>query len=211
MALVEIENYTKKLKGKTILKNISLSFDEGKVYKLKGANGCGKTMLLRAIAGLIYPTEGQITVDGKVLSSKTEYPKRLGVLIENPIFWKNYTGYEVLDYLAKIRNEIGREDIEYAMERVGLDPCDKRIIGKYSLGMKQKLGIAQAIMEHPDILLLDEPVNALDKKSIEKLMDIVGEERENGTLVIIAIHNSGDFVIDYDGEIELYEGEIVNE
>ncbi len=211
MALVEMVNYTKVIRGKTILKNINLSFDAGKVYKLKGANGCGKTMMLRAMAGLIYPTEGEINVDGKSLSSRSEYPKKLGVLIENPVFWKQYTGYEVLEYLAKIRNETGRDDIELAMKRVGLDPDDKRTIAKYSLGMRQKLGIAQAIMENPDILLLDEPVNALDKEAIGKLIDIVNEEKKKGTLVVIAIHNSGDFTIDYDGEIEMYEGEIINE
>lgn len=211
MALVEMVNYTKIIRGKTILKNINLSFDAGKVYKLKGANGCGKTMMLRAMAGLIYPTEGEINVAGKSLSSRNEYPKKLGVLIENPVFWKQYTGYEVLEYLAKIRNETGRDDIELGMKRVGLEPYDKRTIAKYSLGMRQKLGIAQAIMENPDILLLDEPVNALDKESIGKLIDIVNEEKKKGTLVVIAIHNSGDFMIDYDGEIEMYEGEIINE
>lgn len=211
MLKVELNNYTKILKGRKILDEINLTFESGKIYKLEGPNGSGKTMLLRAVAGLIYPTKGEIIIDGKNVTAKTEYPVKVGALIENPAFWKTYTGFEVLKYLADIRNEINEEDIHTYMKKMDLDPDDKRTIGKYSLGMRQKLGIVQAVMEKPDIVLLDEPVNALDSKSIKLFTDMINEEKKRGAIVIIAIHNSGDFTIDYDKVIRIEEGCIINE
>lgn len=211
MLKIEFNDYTKVIKKKSILTSINYIFEEGKIYKLEGPNGGGKTMLLRAIAGLIYPTNGMLTVDGVEITAKNEYPVKIGALIENPVFWKNYTGLEVLKYLANIRGEITVEEIKTSMERMGLDPNDKRNIGKYSLGMRQKLGIVQAIMEKPDILLLDEPVNALDGNAIELLKRIILEEKNRGAVIVIAIHNSGDFAVDYDEIIRIEEGHIVNE
>ncbi len=211
MLKIEFNDYTKVIKKKSILTSINYMFEEGKIYKLEGPNGSGKTMLLRAIAGLIYPTNGKLIVGGVEITAKNEYPVKIGALIENPVFWKNYTGLEVLEYLANIRGEITVEEIKISMERMGLDPDDKRNIGKYSLGMRQKLGIVQAIMEKPDILLLDEPVNALDGNAIELLKKIIQEEKDRGAVVVIAIHNSGDFSVDYDEIIKIEEGSIVNE
>lgn len=207
--VIKFENYTKLLKGRTVLEDINLEMKSGNIYKLRGTNGSGKTMLLRAVAGLIYPTEGSLSVNGVEINNKSAYPVSLGVLIENPLFWKNYTGYEILKYLADIRGEIGREEIEYNMERMGLDPMDKRKISKYSLGMRQKLGIIQAVMEKPDILLLDEPLNALDGQSIKKLEKLINEEKERGALVVLAIHNDGDFEMSYDDVFLLEEGRVV--
>lgn len=207
--VIKFENYTKLLKGRTVLEDINLEMKSGKIYKLRGTNGSGKTMLLRAVAGLIYPTEGSLHVNDVEINNKAAYPVSLGVLIENPLFWKNYTGYEILKYLADIRGEIGREEIEYNMERMGLDPMDKRKISKYSLGMRQKLGIIQAVMEKPDILLLDEPLNALDGQSIKRLEKLINEEKERGALVVLAIHNDGDFEMSYDDVFLLEEGRVV--
>lgn len=207
--VIKFENYTKLLKGRTVLEDINLEMKSGNIYKLRGTNGSGKTMLLRAVAGLIYSTEGSLSVNGVEINNKSAYPVSLGVLIENPLFWKNYTGYEILKYLADIRGEIGREEIEYNMERMGLDPMDKRKISKYSLGMRQKLGIIQAVMEKPDILLLDEPLNALDGQSIKKLEKLINEEKERGALVVLAIHNDGDFEMSYDDVFLLEEGRVV--
>lgn len=181
--IIRFEEYTKILKKTEILKDISLEMKSGKLYKLKGTNGSGKTMLLRAIAGLIYPTTGAIYVNDVEIKKNCTYPASLGVLIENPSFWREYTGLEVLRYLASIKNNITDEDIKASMEKMGLSPDDKRKIGKYSLGMKQKLGIIQAIMEKPDILLLDEPLNALDSETIRLFQKVITEERERGLLL----------------------------
>ncbi len=207
--IIRFEEYTKILKKTEILKDISLEMKSGKLYKLKGTNGSGKTMLLRAIAGLIYPTTGAIYVNDVEIKKNCTYPASLGVLIENPSFWREYTGLEVLRYLASIKNNITDEDIKASMEKMGLSPDDKRKIGKYSLGMKQKLGIIQAIMEKPDILLLDEPLNALDSETIRLFQKVITEERERGAVVVIALHNDGEFEMDYDEVIKIENGKVV--
>lgn len=209
MSYVELVNYTKRIKDNTVLKNISCAFEKGNVYKIEGANGCGKTMLLRAIAGLIYPTKGHIYVNQMEVSRRKDYPCTLGVMIENPLFWKNYTGFDILKYFASINGLISEEEIKEQMKRMELDYKDIRTISKYSLGMRQKLGIIQAYMEKPDIILLDEPINALDKHAIGKLKDIINEEKERGALIIIALHNAGEFDIEYDGRISMCDGEVV--
>ena len=189
---VRIENVTKKIKGVTILDNVSCEFEGGKIYGITGANGSGKTMLLRLIAGLIKADSGCVYIDDQILKKDIDHPENIGVLIENPNFWKRYTGMETLKLLADIRKQATEDDIKNALVRVGLEPSDKRVVRKYSLGMRQKLGIAQAIMEKPDILLLDEPTNALDKKSVEQVRKIIHEEAERGAIVIIASHNPQD-------------------
>lgn len=208
MITIDLCDYTKILNKKEVLKNINLHFESGKIYKLEGPNGGGKTMLLRALAGLIYPTSGEMCINGQRITSKSKYPVTVGALIENPAFWPEYTGKEILKYLADIKKEIGEKEICDTMEKLGLDPNDKRKIGKYSLGMRKKLGIAQAIMEKPDIVLLDEPVNALDKKSIQKLVDVINLEKQRDAIVVIAMHNAGEFVVDVDEEIWIEEGEV---
>lgn len=192
MKAVEISNMSKIIKGKNILSHINLSLDSGEGYGLYGHNGSGKSMLLRAIAGLIHPTEGTVTVFGKKIGEDISFPESLGLIIESVGFWPYYTGFENLKTLASIKNTISDVDIKLAIERVGLDPDDKRTYSKYSLGMKQRLGIAQAIMEKPGLILLDEPTNALDEDGVELVRAVVREEIDRGATVLIASHNKED-------------------
>ena len=175
MDTIEICNYTKTLKGRNVLSHVNLTLERGKTYGLFGHNGSGKTMLLRAIAGLIVPTEGSVTVFGEKLGEKVSFPKSLGLIIENVGFWPYYTGFDNLKILASIQKKITDDQIRQAISRVGLDPKDKRIYKKYSLGMKQRLGIAQAVMERPELILLDEPTNGLDDGGIELFHKIIRE------------------------------------
>lgn len=192
MSVVEIEHLTKKLKGKVILSDISLSLEEGAAYGFYGHNGSGKSMLFRAISGLIRPTEGTVTVFGRRIGENGSFPESIGLMIESVGFWPYYTGFENLKTLASIKHVISDAEIRRAIERVGLDPDDRRTYGKYSLGMKQRLGIAQAVMEKPDLLLLDEPTNALDENGVELARTIVQEEVLRGACVLIASHNRED-------------------
>lgn len=173
---VRIENVTKKIKGVTILDNVSCEFEGGKIYGITGANGSGKTMLLRLIAGLIKADSGCVYIDDKILKKDIDHPENIGVLIENPNFWKRYTGMETLKLLADIRKQATEDDIKNALVRVGLEPSDKRVVRKYSLGMRQKLGIAQAIMENRiscfwmslRMLLIKRVWNRCEKLSMKK-------------------------------------------
>jgi len=192
---VVLDNVRKEIKGSVVLGGINVSFQSGNIYGIRGQNGSGKTMLLRAISGLIKLSSGRITIDGKVLHEDIDYPQSIGVMIENPQFWKHYTGYQVLKTLAAIKKIISEQEIKMAIERVGLDPEDKRHINKYSLGMKQRIGIAQAIMEKPEIILLDEPTNALDQSGIQLIRNVIREEKERGALVIIATHEPNEIAM----------------
>ena len=205
-----ISGISKTIKGTEILKNIDLKLRGGKIYGLYGSNGSGKTMLLRAVAGLIRIDSGSIIINGKQLHKETDFPESIGVVIENPQFWDGYTGFENLKMLASIKKQINDEAIRATLEKVGLDPGDKKTVKKYSLGMKQKLGIAQAIMESPDIILLDEPTNALDKKSTENIRGIIAEEAARGAIVVIASHVEADLDI-CDIRYEMSDGEIYYE
>lgn len=207
---IRINNVSKNIKGTFVLKDINLNFQSGIIYGLCGCNGSGKTMLMRMISGLIRPTVGEVYINDKLLHKDIDYPSEIGVLIETPNFWKNLTGFEVLKLLANIKNIIDETEIRETMLRVGLDPDDKRTIKKYSLGMRQKLGIAQAIMERPTIILLDEPTNALDKESVSNIRKIIKEEADRGAIVILASHNTMDLDI-CDKLIELEGGGVINE
>jgi ABC-type multidrug transport system, ATPase component len=188
--IIEIKDLTKKIKGATVLDTINLQFESGKIYGLQGKNGSGKTMLMRAICGLIIPTSGEVRIDGKNLGREISFPESAGALIETPGFISNYTGLENLKAIASIKRVIGLEDIKNSLERVGLDPEDKRKYRKYSLGMKQRLGIAAAIMEKPALIILDEPTNALDENGVKLVRSILQVENERGALIIISCHDS---------------------
>lgn len=210
MSYITITNLSKKIKNKDILIDINLNLDKGNIYGFLGRNGSGKTMLFRSICGLIRPTFGEIIVDNKHLNEDYSFPESLGVLIEAPGFWNEYTGYENLKILASIKNKISRSEIEEAMERVGLSPKDDRIYKKYSLGMKQKLGIAQAIMEKPDLIILDEPTNSLDEESVSMVRNILLEEKKRGATILIASHNKEDISMLADEVYKIDNGRIVS-
>ena len=202
---------TKIIKGKTILSNINLSLSSGNIYGFVGSNGSGKTMLFRALSGLISITSGEITLDTKTLKKDFMVLPNLGILLENISLYSNLTGYENLRYLAQFNQKASNEDIELALRQVGLDPYDKRKYGKYSLGMKQRLAIAQALMEKPDILMLDEPTNALDQDSIENVRKLIKQEKERGVLILLASHNKDDIQLLEDYIYTIDNGAIVDE
>ena len=207
---IKITDVNKTIKKAPILRDINLEFTGGKVYGLRGKNGSGKTMLMRAICGLITPDSGIIDINGKILGKDISFPESIGVLIENPAFIGNYTGFKNLKVLASIQNRIGDEQIRKALEDIGLDLDDKRTYRKYSLGMKQKLGIAAAVMENPDIIILDEPINALDDVSVEKVHDILEEQKKRGAVIIIACHDKEELDQLSDEIIEISDGRIIN-
>lgn len=204
--MIKVESLTKTIKGRTILDNINFTFENGTIYGLYGRNGSGKTMLLRAIAGLIYPTSGKIIFDDKVLHKDISFPPSVGVIIENTSLLPQYDAFTNLKILAKIKNTATDEDIKHAIELVGLDPESKAKVKTYSLGMKQKLAIAQAIFESPELLLLDEPTNALDEKSIENIRELLKDIKKTGTTIIIASHNKDDLRILSEQTLNLEEG-----
>ena len=187
---LEMKDISKKIGEDYVLREINLSMDKGKIYGLQGKNGCGKSMLMRVICGFVLPTEGKVIIDGEELGKDISFPRSIGVLIEKPGFLDSYSGYQNLKMLASIQGRIEEEGILKAIQRVGLEDVMHKKYRKYSLGMKQKLGIAAAILERPDIVILDEPANALDEKSEEKLWKIVREEKERGALVIVSCHTS---------------------
>ena len=206
--VVRLEVYCKSFKSAEVLKNINLTLESGKVIGLKGKNGSGKTMLMRAISGLILPTSGKVYINDKELGRHISFPPSIGILIENPSFISNYTGFKNLKILASIQNRISDDEIRDAIRKVGLDPDDKRTFKKYSLGMKQRLGIAAAIMERPDIVILDEPINALDEAGAGLIKGLLDELKANGSLIIIACHDTEELNYLSDEIYEIYDGEI---
>ncbi len=209
--LIELNNYCETIKKVEILKNITLKMESGKVYGLKGKNGSGKTMMMRAICGLILPTSGEVKIDGKIIGKDISFPPSIGVLLENPSFLNEYTGFKNLKIIASIQDKIDDNQINKVLTLVGLDPCDKRTYRKYSLGMKQRLGIAAAIMEQPDIVILDEPINALDEAGAKQVREILKQQKERGAVCIIACHDSEELEFLSDEIIEIYEGKIMGQ
>lgn len=192
MDKIIVRNATKQIKGNMVLDHVNLELDRGGIYGFTGVNGSGKTMLFRAICGLIRLTEGEIEVFSQKIRHDVSFPDSLGVIIESIGFWEEYTGFENLRLLARIKNVIGDKEIKEAIARVGLNPDDQRIYKKYSLGMKQRLGIAEAIMEKPQLLVLDEPTNALDEDGVALVRSILLEEQKRGATILIASHNRED-------------------
>ena len=206
--VVRLEDYFKSFKSAEVLKNINLTLESGKVIGLKGKNGSGKTMNMRAISGLIIPTSVKVYINDKELGRQISFPPSIGILIENPSFISNYTGFKNLKILASIQNRISDDEIRDAIRKVGLDPDDKRTFKKYSLGMKQILGIAAAIIERPDIVILDEPINALDEAGAGLIKGLLDELKANGSLIIIACHDTEELNYLSDEIYEIYDGEI---
>ena len=206
MGIIDINNIDLTIGKTNILKNITVSFDEGKIHGLIGRNGSGKTMLMKCIGGFIKPTGGEITVDGKRVGKDVDFPKNMGIIIETPGFIPYYSGYKNLKLLAGLNNKISKHEIKKSMEQVGLDPDLKRHVKKYSLGMRQRLGLAQAIMENPKILILDEPFNGLDKDGVADMRKYLLELKERGKTILIASHSSEDIEILCDTVCEMDKG-----
>lgn len=199
-----IENVNLSIGKAQILKDISMEMEKGLIYGLVGRNGSGKTMLMKCICGFIKPTSGKIAVQGKQVGKEVDFPRNMGIIIENPSFVPNYSGLKNLKMLAGLNRKIKESQIIETLEKVGLDPKLKLHVKKYSLGMRQRLGIAQAIMEDPDILILDEPMNGLDKDGVEDVRKLLLDLKEQGKTIVIASHNALDIEIlcDYVWEME---------
>lgn len=207
---IKVNNLSKKLSNNIVLDDINIDLCSGKIYGFVGKNGSGKTMLMRAICGLILPTSGCVEIDGKVIGKDISFPESVGALIENPGFISSYSGFKNLKTLAQIKNEISDDDIISILEQVGLDPYNKKSFRKYSLGMKQKLGIAGAMMENPKLLILDEPFNGLDEESVDKVRQLIMERRGKDSLTIISCHDSDEIDKICDEIITIKLGKIVS-
>ncbi|MCM3225966.1 ABC transporter ATP-binding protein [Terribacillus saccharophilus] len=208
--MIELVNVSKKLQKKQVLKNISYSFERGKIYGIVGRNGSGKTMLLRSIAGLIIPTEGIINVDNKQLHKDLSFPPSMGIIIENMQMLPQLTAYRNLEMLSKIKKLANDKDIETSLMRVGLEESRDVKVKKFSLGMKQRLNIAQAVFEKPDLILLDEPTNAVDENGISLINNLLMEEKKRGATIIIASHLKDDLASVCDKIIQIDQGMIIN-
>lgn len=209
--MIQLQNVTKRIKENTVLDNVSYTFKSGFVYGLYGQNGSGKTMLLRAISGLINLDSGSIFIDGEKLHDKIEFPPETGIVIENMELLPECSAKRNLQMLAKIKNIADEKDIIFSLERVGLDPDSDKKVKKFSLGMKQRLNIAQAIFENQKIILLDEPTNALDEDAVQLIYKIIREEKSRGATIIVVTHHKEDLKEVCDVILKIAEGKIVEE
>lgn len=189
---IEVQNAVKRFRDQVVLKNVSISFEKGQIHGIVGRNGSGKTVLFKCICGLMHPEEGVILVNGKRVGRDVDMPEDIGAIIEAPGFLPNYSGYKNLRFLANIRRKIGKEEILNVLKTVELDPESRKHVGKYSLGMRQRLGIAQAIMEDPEILILDEPMNGLDNAGVQDIRALLLELKAQGKTILLASHNHED-------------------
>ena len=208
---IKLSSIEKKIEDNMVLRDINIELESGNIYGFVGKNGSGKTMLFRKIAGLIKPDAGQILIDERSVKFNEENLLSIGLIIENAGLYKEFTARENLKLLASIRGVIGDDEIDAVIRKVGLDPKDKRKVGKYSLGMRQRLLFAQAVMESPDVLLLDEPTNALDKEGINMIRELILKERARGALICLASHNEADISMLCDKIFKMDMGELVNE
>ena len=205
---IEIKKVSKKFKDIKVLKNVSMTLESGHIYGFTGHNGSGKTVLLKLICAFLEPTTGEILFDGKNVIKENSFPPSTRALIEKPNFLSDLTGYENLELLARIQNIIGEKEIEDTLKKVGLEEDQDKLYYKYSLGMKQKLGIAQVLMEDPEILILDEPFNGLDENSIKNIRKILLKEKEKGKLIILATHDKEDIKVLCDEIYKFNDGTI---
>lgn len=205
---IKIEKVSKSIRNSEVLSDISLEFESGNIYGLRGKNGAGKTMLLRMLCGLIFPSSGSVLIDKMELGKDISFPESVGVLIENPGFIGNYSGFKNLSSLASIKNVVSHESIMELMTYLDLDPHDKKKMKHYSLGMKQKIGIISALMEMPQLILLDEPLNGLDEESSKKVLNLLSE-RKADALIVIASHDKEELDFLADEIIEMRDGKII--
>jgi len=206
--MIRVENVNLKIEKNTILNNVTMQVNKGEIVALIGRNGSGKTMLMKCICGFVKTTSGSIFVNEKKVGKEIDFPEKMGVIIETPGFISQYSGMKNLWLLAKLNSTLTKNEIASTMELVGLNPKLKRHVGKYSLGMRQRLGIAQAIMENPDILILDEPMNGLDYQGVEDVRKLLLNLKEQGKTILIASHNTEDIAVLCDHVWKMKSGEI---
>ena len=204
--MIEVKNVTKSFRKKEVLKNISAHFGREQIHGIIGRNGSGKTVLLKCICGFLSPDGGSITVDGREIAHSC--PQDIGIILETPGFVQNKSGYQNLKMLASIRGKVGRDELRAVMEKVGLDADEKKSVRKYSMGMRQRLAIAQAIMESPSLLLLDEPMNGLDKSGVEEIRHILLERKRDGVTILLASHYAEDIDVLCDTVWEMDQGKL---
>lgn len=207
--MIVVKELSLKIKSAQILSEINLEMDYGNIYGLVGRNGSGKTMLMKCICGFVYPSCGTVEVDGKYVGKDMDFPQNMGVIIENPEFIPYMSGFENLQILARCRRIIDAEEIRKVMRTVGLEPDSRLHVRKYSLGMRQRLGLAQAIMENPSILILDEPMNGLDSAGVKEMRSLLLMLREQGKLVLLASHSEEDIRILCDVAYRMERGRIL--
>lgn len=207
--MIQVNNVTKQFKTQLVLNGISVNYEAGKIHGVIGRNGSGKTVFLRLLCGLLRPTSGTVTVGGKVLGEDVDFAPDTGIIIENPSFLTYKSGYGNLKDLAAIQNRIQKQEIVDAMNQVGLDASSRKRVGKYSLGMRQRLGIAQAIMEHPKLLILDEPMNGLDAQGLEDIRELLRNLRAEGTTILLASHNPDDIETLCDTVCQIQDGALM--
>lgn len=209
--IIEVNQVTKQFRETLALQDVSVSFEKQKIHGIIGRNGSGKTVLFKCICGLMYPDHGEVNVRGKTVGKDIDIPKGIGSIIEAPGFLPNYSGMKNLQFLAGINRTIDKKRMAESMVLVGLDPENKKRVGKYSLGMRQRLGLAQAIMEHPDILILDEPMNGLDKEGVKEIRDLLLKLNSLGATILLASHNKEDIDTLCDTVLEMDKGQIVGQ
>lgn len=192
---VEVKNVTKQFKETTALKNVNVSFEKGKIYGVVGRNGSGKTVMFKCICGLLAVTDGEITVLGQTIGDGLRVPKGVGAVIETPGFLPNASGYRNLYYLAALSGKPDKNKIRDAITMVGLDPDSRKFVGNYSMGMRQRLGLAQAIMEDAELLILDEPMNGLDNEGVKNMRSFLMGLRDLGKTIILASHSQEDIAV----------------
>lgn len=209
-AIITLKNVCMEFNSEPVLKNITHDFEKGKIHGIIGKNGSGKTVMMKCICGFLHPTQGEICVQGKRIGADLDFPANIGVIIEVPGFLPYFSGLQNLQMLASLQNKINKQEIMPVMERVGLNPKIKKSVAKYSLGMKQRLGIAQAIMEDPSILILDEPMNGLDKHGISDVRELLISLRDEGKTILLASHSAEDIDLLCDTICEMDCGELVS-
>ena len=207
-AYISVNHVTKKFKEATVLRDINVEFNKGEIHGLIGRNGSGKTMLMKCICGLVPITSGTIIINQKQIGKDIQIPDNIGAIIETPGFLPSYSGYHNLLFLSKIKGIISRDQIKQSIRKVGLNPEDKKPVGKYSLGMRQRLGLAQAIMENPELLILDEPMNGLDKEGVSDMRTLLLELKRQGKTIILASHSAEDIDVLCDGVSEMEHGKL---
>lgn len=204
--MIELIKVTKTFKKEQVLKETTVTFEKGKITGIIGRNGSGKTVLMKMICGLLSPTSGTVVVNGERIGKDVDFPTDIGIIIETPSFVPHQSALTNLKNLAAIRGKVKEERIKEVIELVGLNPNDKKRVGKFSLGMRQRLGIAQAIMEDPALLVLDEPMNGLDKEGVEDMRKLFKELKEEGKTILLCSHNAEDIAVLCDEVYEMEKG-----